>query len=387
MFSSKQKTRPELVLILDVQSSLVRGALVLLSAANPEIIFSSECAIPFRVGTDSSFLIKAALKSVGEMTGLCLRYIHAARALKGSTLPKKISAVHYVLSSPWLTSQARTLDVSFPRKTVVTRAYILGMIEKQSNAGLAAAKDKYTVIEQKISDVRLNGYSIAAWEKKEATELSVSCVISIAGRRMSDLFVEACGHVVSGHHVFFHSSLVIQHIGIRLVMPERTSYTLIDIHGELTDITVVHQQSCVFFASIPVGSDTAVRNIAAVTRTDAGTAQSLVNLYMKKALDDANRDKGGQAVDAAGLAWVRELRKALEGSEYADHIPVPLLVPDVDHADFFVRSFDAAYADVAVEKLSVESLRPRVTFGRDAHSGYHVGLDAIAVNNLNTPDR
>ena len=371
------------MLVLDVQSSVVMGALVRLSGSpTPEVIFSYQCPIPYRAETDANYLIKTALKSVAETVETALKYLHAAHAIKAATVPKHISSVHYILSSPWILSEAKTLNLTFPKNTLVTRAYILAMIDKESAAIMTHTKGQYAIIEQKISDVRLNGYSIAAWEKKEARELGVSFVVSIAGRRMSDLFIQACAQVVSHRHVSFHSSLVMQHIGIRLVMPGRASYTLIDIHGELTDLTIVKEQSCVFFATLPVGCNSVVRNVAAGAHTDVEAAQSLINLYMTKMLENGNLDAGGRLVAAAGAEWAGGLKKVVDNSAFAGRIPLPVVVPDVSHADYFAASFDAAFGSSPVEKLSLDSLASVVTFGRDAERTYHIALDAAAINSL-----
>lgn len=95
----------ELTLLIDVQSSVVRGSLVhLRPGAIPSVLYTRNVAIPYKPNGGSSYLIKMALRAVEEI-------VQAIRANLQSdatdeNLPKRISSVHFILSSPWVVSQA-----------------------------------------------------------------------------------------------------------------------------------------------------------------------------------------------------------------------------------------------------------------------------------------
>ena len=207
LFSGSQN---ELMLVIDVQSSIVRGSLVhVRAAAVPAILYSHDVMIPFKQGGGSTYLIQMALRAVEEI-------VQASRARIQSEsnpdeIPKHISSVHYVLSSPWVVSQAKTLSMVFKEETMISRAYVSGMIWEERAKMTANAADDIRVIEEKVFDVRLNGYSVASWESRHTKELGISFVVSIAGGRMIDKFIESVsGLVRHTDHVFFHSSLFLQ---------------------------------------------------------------------------------------------------------------------------------------------------------------------------------
>src|SRR5579872_6693627 len=121
LFSSKNPEK--LILILDVQSSIVRGSLVLTKdGALPNVIFTYNANIPWKPHTDSSYLIKVTLKAVAETLDACVRSLHLAHA--SEHIPKKLTAIHFALSSPWIVSQAKTLTSNFSKESVVTKAYV-----------------------------------------------------------------------------------------------------------------------------------------------------------------------------------------------------------------------------------------------------------------------
>jgi hypothetical protein len=266
----------ELILIIDVQSSVVRGSLVHKSptASLPSVIYTRNVAIPYKVGSGSDYLIRMALQGVGEIVQAVRANLQAEQ--NAESLPRRVSAIHYVLSSPWVVSQAKTISMEFKEDTAISRAYITGMIWEERAKMTANAADDIRVIEEKVFDVRLNGYSVASWESKHTKELGISFVVSIAGGRMIDRFIEVVeGLVHRKDHVQFHSSLFLQHVGIQKVLPDSSDYALIHIHGELTDVAIIHGHSCSFFGSYPFGIQHIIRTIAQETNTTEDAARNM----------------------------------------------------------------------------------------------------------------
>ena len=112
-FSHKYGT---LNLVLDLQSSVVRGALVeMREGKSPLVLFTYDVAIPYRSNSGSEYLIKATLNAVNEVINETLKHLHIRSSVE--KIPKKISEINYVLSSPWIISQARTLSLVFKKNT------------------------------------------------------------------------------------------------------------------------------------------------------------------------------------------------------------------------------------------------------------------------------
>jgi hypothetical protein len=228
MFFSNSKNG-ETVLILDIQSSIVRGSLVYIKeVGKPSVLFTYSVPVPFKRNTNSSYLIKTTMRAITETNDAILRFVYNNNLSKD--IPKKISEVHYVLSSPWIISQAKTVYTKFEKDKTITVNYLEDMIDQEIEKIDSSKKDEICIIEKKIFDVCLNGYSINNWKGKTTKELSTSFVISIAGKRTMERLTEACEHITSRRHVFFHSCLLLQHIGIHEVIPSRDNYTLVHVH-------------------------------------------------------------------------------------------------------------------------------------------------------------
>lgn len=378
-FSSGQG---ELSLIIDVQSSIVRGSLVhFRHGQKPAILYTHNISIPYKPNSGSAYLIKFALRAVDDIIGVMSANIH--NDSNSEELPRNISSVHYVLSSPWVVSQAKTISTNFKEDTTISRAYVSGLIWEERAKMTTAQNDDIRIIEEKVFDVRLNGYSVASWESRHTRELGISFVVSIAGSRMIDCFIASCEPIIRHRdHIYFHSSLFLQHLGIQGVIPDISDYALVHIHGELTDVAIVHARSCSFFGSYPFGVNTVVRSVAHDTQTTEEMADSTLNLYIKGDIDDGRAKKESVAIDTMKQHWMDEFRTLLKTSPTPEAVPRKIVISARTHEDFFIAAFKAAYPQAITEVLALDNILEQVSYGTHAERLRTTGLYAIAIHSL-----
>lgn len=375
----------ELILIIDVQSSVVRGSLVHKrpAAAIPSVIYTHNVVIPYKSGGGSDYLIKMALRGVQEVVQAIRANLQAEQ--NAETLPRRISAIHYVLSSPWVVSQAKTISMTFKENIAISRAYITGLIWEERAKMTAKTGDDIRVIEEKVFDVRLNGYSVASWESKHTKELGVSFVVSIAGGRMIDRFIEAVESLVHRKdHVHFHSSLFLQHVGIQKIIPDSSDYALIHIHGELTDVAIIHGHSCSFFGSYPFGIQSMLRAIAEESKTTEDAAESILNLITKGDIDVNRAKNEAKAIEHMKQVWIEGLNTLLTTSPTPETVPIRVIISARSHEDFFVGSLRSAYPQSSPELLTIEEILPHVAYEPHAERLRVTGLYIMAIRGLST---
>lgn len=376
-------TNGRLVLILDVQSSVVRGTLVHMREAGqvPLVIYTRETPIAYKAHARSGYLVKNALRAIDDTIQDTLIHLHARRS-GGQDIPHTISAVHYVLSSPWIISQAKTLAMSYDKRRIIDRAYINKLIADDRSKLVSDTVENVRIIEEKIFDVRLNGYSVPGWEGQSTDKLEVSFVASVAGGRMIDHFTRACDRAVHHGHVYFHSSLFLQHLGLGAVIHDYSSYALIHVHGELTDVALVHADSCTFFGSYPFGINSIIRTIARETKTDDYTAESLLNMFTEDRLDPAHTEKELAIVRHMGDGWIGEFRKLLKASPTPDALPRHVIMSAHSHEDFFIKDFARAYPASSIELLTMDIISPLVAFDTYTERLRLTGVYVIAIHSI-----
>ncbi|MDE2041006.1 MAG: hypothetical protein KGI59_01305 [Patescibacteria group bacterium] len=371
---------PRLTLILDVQSSVVRGSLVAFTKnAVPEVISTAEASIAWKPRGDSAFLIKVTLKAVEQVVGTIMSSHHELAHEKNSVLPRTIDSLHFALSSPWIVSQAKVFKTSFAKETPASRSDIeRAMAEERARLIPVDQQTEVTVIEEKIFDVRLNGYSVADWMGKPARNLEASYAMSIAGTRMIERFRQACGQTVPANRMSFHSSLLLQFIGMRTVMPERASYGLFHVHGELTDIAIMNRGGCTFFGSMPEGVRTVVRKVANRSGSDDLTADSLLTLYAAGHIDEIHSKKDRELASEIAEDWSRDASRLASAST----MPAIIYMSASAHDDYFSEALAKSYTQARVVRLSIDDLVPHVRFAPRARRQRLPALYAIAIRSL-----
>jgi hypothetical protein len=376
-FSSK---KGELKLILDVQSSIVRGTLVLVRpAVQPHVIFTHSVAIPYKTNAQSSYLVKNALDAIQEI--LVQSTAHAKARAKVEEVPHTLSSIHYVLSSPWVISQAKMLRFSFKDNTLITQSYIQNLI-KEERSKISVGDDEIKVIEEKVFDVRMNGYSLAQWVGHRTKELEISFVSSVAGSRMVERFIDVCHKSVSSQHIYFHSSLFLQHLGIQEVFQDHSNYALVHVHGELTDVAIIYANSCQFFGSYPLGVHTVVRTMAREAKIDQQSAESLLSTYSTGNLDPHFGKKEASLIETLGTSWTSEFKKILETGLLADRLPHHIIISAHSHEAFFVQSFKQVFPQVTIDLLGIEDVLSKVSFDMYAEKLVLASLYILAIHNL-----
>ncbi len=381
MFFSK-KPAERLDLILDIQSSVVRGALMRVQAgAIPHIVWTKSIDVAYRAQGGSAYLIKMATRAVEDIAGAAHAYVKLTHSK--DALPRRISSIHCALSSPWIVSRARTVSQEFSKQTVINRARVAEII-KAERKELASGDEKgLSSIEEKIFEVRLNGYSVAEWEGAAAKSLEASFAVSLAGTRMIERFKEALRRANAREEAHFHSSLLLQYTGIGLAEPNNGPYVLVHVHGELTDLVVADSHSCVLFGSHPLGIRSAVRKIAHALKLTDGTADSLLSLHENGKLDTAHNQPAAKVLADVARGWRSECAKLLSLVP-SGRLPSSAIVLARTHEDFFSAALKEEPTSLHPRNLSADEFEKLVAFDPSAERLRTTALYAIAVTNLET---
>lgn len=346
----------------------------------PHILWSSTTFIAFRPESGSAHMMQGAESGVKECMESSLRYISMARhEQSGKHLPKKIHEIQYVLSSPWIVSQARTVSFSFPAAKTVTDHLIRTLLASE-RAKTVSANTDLEVIEEKIFDVTLNGYQVHSWAGKETASLGVSHVIGLAGSKTVERLRNAALRLVPTKRIHFHSSLLLQHLAMREVMPNKKDYILAHIHGELTDIVAVKDRSCVFFGSYPFGIHSIIRHVAEAMKTDTHAADSFIGLYISHHLDAITERENAPAMEQATGVWIAgftDLTTGIEGATTGN-----IIVSTRTHRGLFVDALTKSFPKASIIEEDRDDVAKLAVFGTSTESNPLISLYAHAIHTV-----
>lgn len=374
------KPKDKVILMLSAQSSVVRGTLIRLTQGQiPLIMFNQSENLTLRGRGDKEHhfsMVEKALKSAEESA--LLRFVIEKR--NDDTLPSHISEVHYVLSSPWIISGAKNISKDFGRQTIVTEKGILELIGKERQKYAPQKAESMEIVEEKIFDVRLNGYSVNKWAGKTARTLEVPFAFSMVEKSLAERLYGLL--LPTKATISFHSALLLHFLGMEMVSPHRHSFTLAHVHGELTDVLVVKNHNCVFFGSFENGMDIMINKLAEDLGVSEKIADTSLSLWLAGKLEKAEADRVGLSAEKVRKQWMEDFSNLLKSADCEGSLPGEAVITCKKHEDFLAEAFRNHYAGAKVESLGFEELSHAVSFSPKAEQLRVIALYAIALNAL-----
>ncbi|MDE1974979.1 MAG: hypothetical protein KGI49_00510 [Patescibacteria group bacterium] len=380
-----RKTSGKTILMIEIQSSLVRASLVWFRPdKHPYILYDGSRYVPHGHKAGNDRLVAGVLEAITESLDEAKRYYSSIKnAGTFDHIPRHISETHFILSSPWMISRARTVSVAFEHPTKITRRYVEGLLaaERRKIDPDETHDHNVSIIEEKILEVRLNGYPISDWKDREAARLDLSYAVTAGGETI-DRFRRACSRISWRDSIYFHSSLLLEYAGISAMKPGERSYFIVNVHGKMTDMASIKEGVCVFFGSFPIGVRTIIKDVSSAMKTDMGTAESAISLYIGEKFDEAHSGSIAEAVGKASSAWIREYAKMATEAGYSNGLPMKAMIYAKDHEDLFVEAIRRSYPTENPTVLSMDDVAEKVSFDPHAEQLRMVGLYATAIGSL-----
>ncbi len=311
MFSLFNNTpKRNLNIILDIQSGLVRGAIVEKDKNGVlHIIYIATESNNHKVHyKDAAHLTKDNLKLVEHV-------VHKiSKELKGNT----VHSINHIFSSPWVFSKMKTIVTQYPEEVSVNAEYIENIVKEEFKKD-NSSPDSF-IIDRKIFEVRLNGYVSNEFEGKQAHKIEISQASSVAHREYIDRLKDVTS-VIQSKKSTYNSALLLQFIALRSIFDSKDEYVYVHTHSELTDMVVVKNGQCKNISSFPIGLSTILRKISNSTKGDIESTKSLISIYQDGKLSEAETSRLNTVIAPIAEEWVSMLKASISSTVSTDNIP------------------------------------------------------------------
>lgn len=334
-FSSlwSKKKKDELMLVFDVGSSSVGGALFFVRESGiPEIILSvrEDIVIENEINPDRFLLLTIkALETV--ISRICL---------SGMGAPKEIFCI---LSSPWYASQTRVIKFKRDTPFNFTEALANDLIEKEMNlfkkehlSNYMQAGNEVAQIEMKNMKIVLNGYPASKPLGQKAKELEMMIFVSMSGDQVLEKIEGAIDRHFHSKKTQHCSFIMASFVVVRDLFSHHKNFLLIDIGGEMTDISLIKQEVLNESASFPLGNNFMIRGIASMLKCTLGEAKSLFSLYRDGHAAPGTMKKLESVMGELKTEWLKNFQETLANLSKDISIPSTLFITvDQELANFF----------------------------------------------------
>ncbi len=348
MFSiASKRMRDDLILIFDIQSGQINGALASLKKDKKLEIINSKSKLISRSGhMDSNLYIRTMISTLSDI----------AHELAGS---HHISQAHIILSSPWIISQSRNINLKFEKDTVITSKVIDNIIEEASEKN---SFDDSIYIEKKIFDIKLNGYSVTKYIDRSVRSIEVSFATTISSNNLINMVRDTIKKPFSINKIEYHSSLLLNYISLRKLVTDMNDYIYIHVHSELTDIVVVKNGICANISSFPIGTSALIKKISRELKIDETIVDSTLSMFNDGKFNTEEKAKIKSKIDEYSNEWLNNYFSLINKTVSSELLPEVVYISAVSHVDIYKDilkskvSENIHFLDLDLDKMVVHTL-------------------------------
>jgi hypothetical protein len=323
LFSSKINGQRSI--ILEIQSGLVRGAAII-QQENQTILVTSLVTRSISNKTiieDSEHLSKRMIALVSEVVENLIADIGK----------EKIDRIEYILSSPWVFSTLKNIKLNY-EKEVALDASSLDQIIKDTIKSYESVED-VRVIEQKVFEVRLNGYPVKSIENKKVHNFDISIANSLSSVNFLSNLDKTVKKYVNCRNVTLYSGVLLQYSALKNILVERNDFMYIHVHSKITELVVVKDGLCKHIASLPFGIETLVRNVSSITNKTVEASDSNLSMYEGAKLSEVEQNSMKEIVDPIINQWTTLIFDSFKDIFDITNIPKCVLLSTYSHFDLF----------------------------------------------------
>jgi len=381
---SKPKKKKDLILIFDIRSSSVGGALFNMENSGiPKIIYSISEPIVFESEVNFDKLLSSTMKSLDIVANkICM---------KGFGKPNKTFCF---LSSLLYASQTRTIKLEKNAPFIFTSKLADSLIKKEISffeEEHLIKNDEVRPIELKNMKTMLNGYVVDQPLDKKIKELEMNVFISMSPNEILKRIEYTIGRYFHSKDIKFSSFVMASFSLIRDMFAYHENFLLVDIGGEISDISIVKNDILCGSVSFPIGRNFIIRGIAKFFNYSLDEAKSFISLYKDDHMEEQIKKKFEPVIKKLKNEWLKIFQESL--SNVSNNISIPLnifLTADKDFADFFTKiikteefnQYSMTQSKFKVISLNTKELHGIATFRENIHRDTFLTIESIYINRL-----
>jgi len=309
----KQTKDEEVGLILDIGSASVAGALVLFAKKKqPRVLYVTRIPITVPDNIDEHDFTKSMVsfvkKAIEEVSIKGIQHLNFRKLRK-----KDIRRVFCIYASPWFASETKTISIKNDVPKELTKRMVDDIVNKEKkllteNLGI---QDEASIIEQKIISTKLNGYLTSNPYGKEVSDVEMTIFLGVVPTNIINAIEDTVNSSLHPDEIIHHSFSLVAYRTITDVFPADSNSIVLDVTGEVTDITVIEDDVMVQTASIPFGRNTLVRAIVKEKKANSDIALSLLHLYSNERAESKLYTEIDAIVADIHQDWKKEIGKIL----------------------------------------------------------------------------
>jgi hypothetical protein len=352
MFSFLNSKKEEVVLLIDIGNGSTTGAIAFFSKDDkPKFIYVAKKFFLIADKVDGEKLESEMNSLLEQMLVVLINKGFEHKYWQGKK--KKFDNILISFSSPWFISKTKNIHLEKDKEFVITNAFLgdvmtqeVDLLKKELNQ--QNPTENFEVIERSIVHSKINGYTLDNAIGKNTKSFDASLYMSV----VSNNFIEkVLGTLYKYTHVA-HEKIAINTFPlisfsvIRDFFTKESNFLIMDITGEVTDLTLVRGDIIIDTVTIPSGRNFVIRQIAKNFNVSTEIAESTLRLYLSKKLEDEISTKLAEVIVLVEKEWAVYIENALTELSPDMNLPSTMfLTADNDIASMYIEFMSMTKTD------------------------------------------
>ncbi len=378
--------KEDLILLFDISSSSVGGAFLKISKSGvPRIVFTVREPIVFKEQINVDQFLSLTIKALEVVTNKAY--------IAGFGAPSKIFCN---LSSPWYISQTRIIN--YAKNTLFTFTAKLAdsliqneinLFEEEHLAQYMHTEHSVRIIELKNIKIMLNGYETVSPLNQKGRELEMTVFFSMSPEKILKKIEDTIAQHFHFKEIIFSSFVMAFFTVIRDLYSHQDDFLLVDIGGEVTDISMVKKNTLRESFSFPLGHNSIVRGVASTLNYSLDEAKSSISLFKDGHAESLIVKKLEPIINKLKADWLQKFQESLANLSHDISIPpIIYMAIDKDFVDFFFEmikteqfnQYTLTDSKFEVIVLSSQMFQGLTVFEGEVSRDPFLTIDAIYIN-------
>ncbi|MEK7157905.1 MAG: hypothetical protein AAB688_02380 [Patescibacteria group bacterium] len=393
LFSSSNKGNKEISIIFHIGSGSIGGYLIRLAkSSKPEILYASKVPISFQKDLSLDRYFTLMIKAFDQVA-LDIHKNGISHLNFTGFLNDGIKRAFYILSSPWCVSQTKIIKIKKNKPFEISDDSMNEIVkEQEAQFLLSDSATDSVLIEKKIIGAKLNGYKLSDVYNRKSKDVELAFFMTSSPKSVIKELKAATLKYFNFQSSYFNSFALSSFSAIRDIYPDKENFVYLDVHGELTDLSIVKDGILVESVSFPIGKSYFIRKLSKDLRISSEVeAYTLMNLYASGGCDEETSKKVKLSIDASLKYWSDNFHSTLTSLSSSMYLPRTIFtIAGDEFSIFFVKNlrkekfsqFSLAEAPFDVIVLDSKRLSEHVRFDKVLIKGPFVELECVFLNKL-----
>jgi hypothetical protein len=264
-------------------------------------------------------------------------------------------------------------------KDFVFKRELLAKILKNATKDLESKVDG-EIIEKNVASILVNGYETDEPFNKKTKDIKMSFYLSHIAEKTKNDIEEIIKNNFHAMEIQNHSHASVLYSFLKQNIPSSNNYLLLDISGEITEITVIRNSFFKKHITIPVGSHIFSRKLSEIYGYDLYNSWSHVNLFLDEKNDPASKKKIGKVFDHIKDYYLDLVKTAFQQEKVID-IPTKIfIISDNEVRSLIKNIFESSDGYAGTLKMSRKP--DIISFNRETFSNLCLYAPGVQADNI-----